>query len=240
MKIKPILFLMIFTLSSCSSQRKPFMIVGEHNYIDSSGFSLYGNGSIGTVNFKRAKGLNLEYKNLDIFSAKAGAAAGTRFNRFSFGVSYLKGFQELYKEEKIDSESKNKRIVSFQSLSDELEFWLSHTFVINPDWSSHEIFLSYLPINKIKYKNVPKVGVVSFDQKLFIFGYSYSFLSFSISIASFFEGIDFEGPSLDNIGFGLKFSTSIHPVRAFLNYEVSNFEDNLITETFLFGMSFFF
>lgn len=233
---------MLFILSSCSSERKPFMIVGEHNYIDSSGFSLYGNGSIGTVNFKRAKGLNLEYKNLDTFSFKAGAAAGMRFNRFSFGVTYLKGFHELYKEEKTESESrdKSKKLISFQSLSDEVEFWVSRTFVINPDWSSHEIFLSYLPINKIKYKNVPEVGVVNFDQKLFILGYSYSFLSFSISVASFFEGIDFNGPSLDKNGFGLKFSTSIHPVSAFLNYEVLNFEDNLITETFLFGMSFYF
>lgn len=218
------------------------MIVGERRYDDDSGALLYSNFSLGTITFKKSDELKLEYKHLDVFSAKVGATTGMRLNRLNFGLTYLKGYHEYHKTSKDEKDSNGsyKRLISFQALSDEMEVWLSYTFVINSDWSSHVIYLSYIPVNKIKFKNLPDSEVVNFEQKFYILGYSYSFLSSSVGVATYFEDVDIKNYRFGKSGYGLKFSTWRYPLRLFASFDLMNFEDKLITEEFKIGMSVYF
>lgn len=232
--------IVLLLLASCSSERKPFMIVGEHNYSDQKGISFGFQAAMGSVDFKKQENLNLQYNDYETIILEANIGAGMRFNRFAFGLSYLKEFTEYDKRTEPDNDGKTQSLESFHSLKDVGELWTSYTITINPDWSSHTVYLSYEPINKIIFSKGPILGDQKFNQSKTTIGYKAWLRPIGFRVAKFIGGFDTQKSKFTKNGYIVGLGVGFGRGDIFMDYVSENFENRLIMGSFKIGIGVWF
>lgn len=178
----------IILLLSCASERKPFMVIGEHNYNDTKGFSLSASGSFGSSKIRQSDGFDLTYENYTFDRYNVTAGAGFNLNRFAIGIYGHFSHYSYYREK--DNEELNKKepfTIAEKFKRDDFSTgaWIQYVFKILPNWDSHRIYMDIELYNRTSFKNTPSEINHSYSDKKLSIGYSVSFF-----LLSFNAGVD--------------------------------------------------